>query len=227
MDMGLSENIVSKSFLLLAGFFLFAVAFSLVLPLMPYTLPDYLRRYVFQIYLFLSLVYLWHIGWRPLIQPVIRRDLKVVVFIVAMILIYAATLKIMDSILFYGRGRWFRQEFVWPVWDKLLLSAVVAPVLEELFFRDVILRVFYQRFAKIFYTVLFSSFFFMCAHFTWYPGAFLLGVVAAGMVFYTRSVLPGIVLHSLSNLSLYFLPVFFPHLHKALIDWGMMSQFYR
>ena len=109
-------------------------------------------------------------------------------------------------------------------WAVLVLF--VAPILEEFFFRDLVFRALYGRLNRMRIAILLSSIFFMVAHMTLHPGAFLLGLISCWLVLGSRSILPSIVFHSISNGSWFFLPVLFPNLHKALTDLEVLKYFY-
>src|SRR5690606_12434986 len=109
--------------------------------------------------------------------------------------------------------------------QSVLLLGLIAPVVEELFFRDLVLRALLLKLRNIYIAVFLSSLFFMAAHLSLYPGAFLLGLVSGFIYLYSRSVLPCILFHSLSNLSLYFIPAWFPQIYEALHRWDFLRYF--
>lgn len=86
-----------------------------------------------------------------------------------------------------------------PVWF-FIVSVILAPVIEELFFRGFLFQGFRQRYGWI-PSLLLSSGIFAAAHldpFSFIP-TFLLGVVMAYVYHRSNSVWPGIILHFLNN----------------------------
>ncbi len=109
-----------------------------------------------------------------------------------------------------------------------LSLVVVSPIVEELFFRDLFFRT--QHFESKYSwwsAAFFSSFAFMIAHLSLYPGAFLLGFCSCFLIRQSRSILPSIVFHSVSNASLYFIPKLFPALAAFLKSDWLAGFFYR
>lgn len=82
--------------------------------------------------------------------------------------------------------------------------AILAPLLEELIFRGVILDGFLQRYSPR-TAIVWSSFIFGIAHMNpWqFISAFLLGLVIGWLYYKTRSLWPGIFLHFLNNAGAY------------------------
>ena len=113
------------------------------------------------------------------------------------------------------------------LWEDVMLLGFIAPILEELFFRDLFLRSLWGRTQKLFLSVVVSSLIFMIAHQSLYFGAFLLGFINAWLYWISRSVVTPMVFHSLSNLSWFFIPVCFPEIFRVLTDWKILDQFYR
>lgn len=86
-----------------------------------------------------------------------------------------------------------------PVW-LFIVSVILAPVIEEIFFRGFLFQGFRQRYGWI-PALLLSSGIFAAAHldpFAFIP-TFLLGVVMAYVYHRSNSVWPGIILHFLNN----------------------------
>lgn len=202
----------------LTAFFVFAAT----VVLLSQYLSGFIRQYGFQI--FLGLAILWMLirtRWRPLLTM----NGKVGLFLLILVLSYFGGLFVIDqlmAILGYqgspsiGRSR-----------SDILLLAVLAPILEELFFRDLILRSLFHRLKNFWAALVISSLLFMVAHLTLYPGALLLGFVCSILVLSCGSLWPAMVFHALSNLSLLFLPAWYPNLWEALQRWGLITQFYR
>lgn len=112
--------------------------------------------------------------------------------------------------------------------DQVLAMVVVSPIVEEIFFRDLFFRT--QSFgirSQAWLAILFSSFAFMVAHLSFYPGAFILGVISSLIFMFSRSIVPSILFHALSNASLLFIPSFFPSLGKLLMSFDLARFFYR
>lgn len=207
----------------LAGFFILAVALGFIEQHKLIQLPDILRRYLYQLFIFIALISLYLKGWRGLW----RLDGSIAKFSFAWLLGYLVILKIIDWIAM-GRNSYVAAGaplFLFD--DQILLAGVIAPILEELFFRDLLFRTFISKWPKFWIAVLATSFFFMVAHQSFYMGAFLLGVINSLLFIYSGSVVPGILFHSLSNLSWYFLPKLYPHLFELMKDGGWLNLFYR
>jgi len=202
----------------MTAFFIFAACVVLLSD----HLSVFVRQYSFQI--FLGAAVLWMLiktEWRPLL----RLDGKVALYILILGGSYFGGLLLLDQLVrLYGvEGR--PGPIEWR--DDLILLAVIAPIAEELFFRDLLLRSLYHRIPNRFWAAIISSAIFMVAHLTIYPGAFFLGLVNSIFVFTSRSLIPGIVFHSLSNMSLLFLPAWYPALWAALHELNLLTQFYR
>jgi membrane protease YdiL (CAAX protease family) len=119
------------------------------------------------------------------------------------------------------------QKWAAPRWEDALLSLVLAPVFEELFFRDYLMRSLAERGEKIWSAVLISTIFFTLAHFSLYPGAFLLGLAASFLYLWSGSLLAPIFLHFLCNLSWYLLGPFFPNILSFMESHSFRDWFYR
>lgn len=202
----------------LTAFFIFAAGVVLLAD----HLSVFVRQYSFQI--FLGIAILWMLlrtKWRPLLEF----HSSAAIYTLVLAVIYFGGLLILDQIarMLGVEGR--PVPFQWR--DDLLLLALIAPILEEIFFRDLLLRSLFHRIPKLFWAVLISSLIFMVAHLTLYPGALFLGIINSVLVLTSRSLWPAILFHSLSNLSLLFLPAWYPHLWSWLDQWGLLTQFYR
>jgi len=96
------------------------------------------------------------------------------------------------------------QENVFGMIAVMLLAGLVIPALEELVFRGRIMRTLMRRFTPR-DAILASSLLFMIAHVGGPDAALLfipltLGLASGALVYLTRSIWPGIVLHALWNL---------------------------
>ena len=213
----ISPESETKTIRWLLGFFVFAIVVTLVSE----HLPDLLRQYSFQIFLLIALVALWSGGWVPQFGKwaSISRGCAVV------FVVYFAVMKLID-LSCYAAG-YVGTAQPWRLSSNWILAILVAPVLEELFFRDALFRSLTQRLGRIDLAMLFSSAFFMVAHLTLYPGAFLLGLVSCGLFLMFQTIWPAILFHSVSNLSLIFIPALFPHLHAFFAEQGLFPVFYR
>lgn len=85
----------------------------------------------------------------------------------------------------------------------LAVAAVVAPLLEEFFFRGWIQRRLEGRMAGV-RAVLLTALFFAAVHFQafGFPARLLFGVVAGHLAWTTRSIWPGVLMHGFYNASL-------------------------
>jgi uncharacterized protein len=104
-------------------------------------------------------------------------------------------------------------ELVAPLLDfhpaLFVTIALLAPLLEELIFRGVILDGFLKRYDP-WKAILWSSFFFAVAHFNpWqFVSAFALGILIGWLYWKTRSLWPGIFVHFLNNAGAYIAAAF-------------------
>ncbi len=201
----------------LMAFFVFASS----VVLLGDRLPPAVRQYSFQVFLLVAIVSIVFIGWRPLLG-LNRKSLR---FILIVFGIYFVGLKVIDLV-----AAWAGYESLprpAPQRSDLILLAVLAPILEEIFFRDLIFRSLLHRLQKLWLAIFLSSILFMVAHLTLYPGAFLLGLINCLFLIYSRNLWTSILFHSVSNLSLIFFPIWFPNLLTYLETSGLFSQFYR
>jgi len=86
---------------------------------------------------------------------------------------------------------------------SVLVTCVLAPVVEEMLFRGVVLRGFLQRYAR-WEAILLSAILFGFAHLNLYQfvAAFILGVIAGWLYERSRSLIPCIGLHAAYNSAL-------------------------
>lgn len=202
----------------LIGFFCFASLVSLFSE----QVPDFVRQYGFQIFLVIAMIEIaYSTGWRPKLS-VTARSLRWagVIFI-----IYFLGLWVLDFICKMKGFEGLASSP--PARSDLWLLAVIAPLFEEMFFRDLLLRSLYLRIPKMLFALLISSLFFMIAHMTLYPGAFILGILCGVFYMGTGNLWLSILFHSVSNLSLIFFPVLFPNLLRFLLVSNLFESFYR
>lgn len=85
---------------------------------------------------------------------------------------------------------------------QILLICVIAPVVEEMLFRGIILRSFLQQYERR-YAILGSAVVFGFYHMNIYQlvGASMFGIVAGWLYERTRSLIPGIAMHAAVNTS--------------------------
>ncbi|MDB5038451.1 MAG: Conserved rane protein [Bacteriovoracaceae bacterium] len=222
--LNLNKNTAQTALVWVAGLFLFSALLSIVLKTSGPVVPDWMRRYSLQFYLLLALGYLYFAtGWRPLLR-ISPRALCICFLIFAG---YVGGLKLIDLFFAWKDGPAIGNRKVFGLVEEVFLMVIAAPILEELFFRDVLFRALYTKWQSLFVPVLFSSVFFMIAHMSLYPGAFLLGLISAGLLYVSGSIIPSIIFHALSNLSWFFLPVLFPNLYKTLFEMKLLNLFYR
>lgn len=208
-----------RPIILLGVFFGLAALLSFSLQYYPSLIPDSVRLFSLQILLFLFLIFLWVKGWRP------RRGGRWGLLLLVAIL-YLGGLYLCDLLV---AGSVPASPAAWPDfrWPDLLLGLVMAPILEELFFRDYLFRVLSHQGAKWVSAWLFTAAFFTLAHMSLYPGAFLLGLIAPLLYIIDRGVLVAMVFHLLCNASWYLLPRFFPNFLAYLQQESLLSIFYR
>ncbi len=220
----LSDVLTQKVFRWLVGFFVLALVMSFAshyLNLPPWTL--WIRRYAFQVFVLLAVLHLWSLGWRPLWGRLWTN----VRYILGGLVFYFLILEVGNQILGYFYDAHADGLAPSLSLEPLILAAIMAPVLEEMFFRDALFRAVRHQSGRVVFAMVLASTFFMVAHLSLYPGAFLLGLISSVLVLKTSSVIPSIVFHSISNLSWYFLPAWFPNLYGFLAEENGLSYFYR
>jgi membrane protease YdiL (CAAX protease family) len=217
----LQAPVAAKSFQYLVFYFIFAATVHLLDYGFPHFFPSWFREFGFQIFLFGSLIFLWRAGWRPQWQCRWRSLIGFGIFLGA----YFAFLVALE---FVARGMgfeaWARHRSE-PL-HRVVLLIFLAPLLEELFFRDYLLRAFYWQMNRFRRALFFSSGFFMLAHLSLYPGAFFLGLVNGILFSFFRSAWPAVAFHAVSNLSLFFLPRYFPALTEAMKQIELLPLFH-
>jgi membrane protease YdiL (CAAX protease family) len=185
-------------------------------------LPDFVRQYSFQLFLIVAMIATALLtSW----MPILRISRKAWVWMLVGLILYFGFLSILNIGL--GLAGISQSPQLMQTRSDLWLLVLVAPVVEELFFRDLLFRSLYHRTRKLWLAVFISSLFFMVAHLTLYPGAFLMGLIGTALLVATRSLWPAILFHAVSNLSLLFLPVWFPNVLAALERWELFGFFYR
>ncbi|MCB0308888.1 MAG: CPBP family intramembrane metalloprotease [Bdellovibrionales bacterium] len=85
----------------------------------------------------------------------------------------------------------FKQADYWTLF-------LIAPLSEELFFRGLLLHALLTRYSKS-WAIVISSILFMLAHGIWAFGPLSLGLIAGWMALKFRSIVPGIIFHTISN----------------------------
>lgn len=87
-----------------------------------------------------------------------------------------------------------------PTWLLFLYVVLVAPVLEELVFRGFLIPAFLKNMSP-FWAIAFSAFLFSAAHLSlsFLPVFFFMGILLGLSYFRTRSLVPGIVYHTVNN----------------------------
>ncbi len=211
------ERVERRSIQWLAGFFIFAC----VVVFFSESFSNFFRQYAFQGFLLVALLFQLFSGWRPLLG-ISLRSLRVLSILVV---IYFGGLFLIERSL-----GWLGIQGVthpWPQREDLVLLGVLAPILEEIFFRDMIFRSLVARLGKVWMAAVVSSLLFMVAHLTLYPGAFLLGLIGCTLVVMSKSLWPAIFFHAVSNFSLLFLPVWFPNVLEFLRRFSLFEYFYR
>jgi uncharacterized protein len=101
---------------------------------------------------------------------------------------------------------WEAQAFgdmVAPSLASFVATCVIAPVVEEMLFRGILLRAFLERYPRG-QAIAYSALFFGAAHLNVYQFflAFFLGLLFGWLYERSRSLLPGIVLHAGVNISI-------------------------
>lgn len=204
----------------LSGLFLFAVLLSMALSMDWLPVGGFWQRFGLQFYLSLGLLWLLGLGWIPMIQLDRRAALTIGVTLV----VYFVGFAILDLL---AQKFWGATAVVRPPFSGWFLPLIVAPLCEELFFRDLLYRTLKSRISRMILVLLITNIFFMVAHMTLHPGAFILGLICCGLVSLTGSVWPALLFHSLSNASWYFLPYFFPNFWGALLSADLLRHFYQ
>lgn len=217
------EKLVRLSLFWLGGLFIFAYVLSAIKEYRTDFIPAWFSQYSLQIYLLAASISLFFSGWRPKLWGSKKGLFYFAIFIGG----YFWFLFTLNFAVSHQTGDFSVSHFTNRTMEQILFASVLAPILEELFFRDILFRALGVRFQSLWLALLFSSAFFMVAHMSLYPGAFLLGIISCFIFVTTRSILGSIIFHSLSNLSYFFIPVWFPGLFRWLVESGWFSYFYR
>lgn len=90
---------------------------------------------------------------------------------------------------------------------SFISSAIVAPIVEELIFRGIIMNRLYNKYG-LFKSVIYSSILFFIMHINPNPMLLLLGVSCAFLVYKYKSLIPSMILHICNNII------------ASLRDWG-------
>ncbi len=95
-----------------------------------------------------------------------------------------------------------------PGWDAFITICVIAPLIEEMLFRGIILRGFLACYSSH-TAILLSAILFALAHLNIYqiPVAFILGVFSAWLFVRTQSLWPSIIAHAIYNSGAFWMTV--------------------
>jgi len=204
---------------LLLIFFGAAAVLMLVQRYAPHFLPPQIRMFFLQAVLVGLVIYLLKKRWRPLLKT--ERN-----WFMGIIALYLTSLFVLDRLAALNVEVAYRPlEF--PGFDQILLGLILAPILEELVFRDYLFRVLSAEGTRWPFALLLSAAFFTLAHFSLYPGAFLLGLANGLLYVASGGILLPIAFHFVCNLSWYLLPAFYPSLLYFLEHSNVREIFYR
>jgi hypothetical protein len=104
---------------------------------------------------------------------------------------------------------------------------VAAPIVEELFFRAALIPALLRDFKRGWAVIVYAALIFMLAHFSFYGGALLLGVIAGYLFVKTRSPYPGMVFHVLCNAVALFSVAVLPNLTQLCLELRIFRMFLR
>ncbi len=167
------------------------------------------------------------IGYRQLLHPAPSSVASVAVLVVPPVLLAVPLLLLVLDPLLMGlewlvpmsdwERAWF-EELGSDTLPMLVMVCVLAPVLEEMLFRGVMLRGFLQRYPR-WQAILGSAILFGVAHFNVYQFAvaFVLGTFSGWLYERCRSLVPCIALHAAFNAAGTFLPA--STVDQGLADW--------
>lgn len=214
-------HLVKRSMSFLVAFFIFAAALYFVTTSYPNLVPALLEQWAYQVFLLVSVVLLGVWKWKYCF----RISKKAFVLSFGLLVVYFIFLKLLDWAVLLTDVEVvnYRIELDYSV---LIRQLVLAPILEELFFRDYLFRSFNIQMRSWKPALIFSSLFFYLAHMGFYPGPLVLGVIACFLLVYFRSIWPCIFFHFASNATLYVFPLYYPRLNSALHEWGLFRMFY-
>jgi len=216
----LSDDLARKSFFLLTFYFSVAAVIYYGKFYGGIEWGVYIERFGFQAAIGLCLVFLWLKGWRPNW----RMPKIYLTWTLCLVAAYFLFLQVLDLVL-AGIGLPVVRVGVTDEFEALLAQLLIAPIIEELFFRDDLYRAMFLQLGSLKRAVLFSSGFFMLAHMSLHINAFFLGLVACGLYLIFRSILPLIVFHAVCNFSLLLIPEYFPHVQALLVEMGRFREF--
>lgn len=109
---------------------------------------------------------------------------------------------------------------LWSIYPISLI--LIAPFVEEIFFRGIFLASLLKRY-NVYAAIALGSFIFMGTHGRLHAGALLLGFVTSILYVKTRSVIPGIVLHAIANTSIILVQVYWNNVFQL----PFLKYFYR
>lgn len=209
-------------------FYFLLVAFTFILGLLlthrVIEIPEFIKNLSVQILLLGMLLWIhFYHQWRPLWGS----KKKAIGYSVALVVLYFG---ILYAVNFFLPARSESASMPWKFQlsqYQIVALLILAPINEELFFRDLLFRSQNSRWGAFWLSALFSSFAFMVAHLSLYPGAFLLGIISCFVFIISGSIVPSMVFHFLSNASLFFIPQWFPSIAQYLVDIGLFPAFYR
>jgi uncharacterized protein len=146
---------------------------------------------------------------RDLLHPSTSSPLSALVLLVPPVLLLVPGIMLLDDLLISGLeslfplSAWEEQAFAQMVSDNLgavISTCILAPVLEEMLFRGVLLRSFLVQHTR-WAAISFSALFFGAAHLNLYQFilAFALGLLLGWLFERSRSLIPCIALHAAVN----------------------------
>lgn len=215
---GIPNFLSNRSFLVLALYFLGCALYMALVGWVELPFEKVLEVFAFQIILFVTLCVLMVWGYRPCFHWKPR--------VLGLFLIGFGAYLGLVAIVDYALSFWFPQATAfWPSypWHELVTGLLLAPVLEEIFFRDYIFRSFLKEGQTLLRAILISSLFFMLAHLSFHLGALALGLINAYLLYRFRVLGVCILIHLGSNALIVVMPFLFPHLNKAMASLGYLN----
>ncbi|MDO5446971.1 MAG: type II CAAX endopeptidase family protein [Prevotellaceae bacterium] len=105
----------------------------------------------------------------------------------------------------------------------ILAISVIAPIVEEVIFRGIILKqlLTMQKFhTKYWYAIVISAVLFALVHCNpaQMPHAFLIGILLGWLYYHTKSIMPGIIYHLVNNTIACIIYHFYPDQEMELVD---------
>ena len=90
----------------------------------------------------------------------------------------------------------------------LIISLIVAPMVEELFFRGILFNSLKNEF-PIWLAIIMGGVIFMGIHLHFHVGALALGLITCTLFYLTNSIIPGIFLHIAGNAMMWLVPNYY------------------